>query len=189
MLVKVNENNVVEQFPYDIYMLKQDNPTKTFPSRITPEILKEFGVFEVTAKRKPVYDITTHRINRNNIPELVSGNWVLGWTISPINSDETLNVRNLYKANTTKEADRRVSLISGDSTSKLMSLMVAVDLLDKRGQRPLNNEENGVLSRLRDVKEAVVAIRSAETIIKNQIDLSTGSELETLDIQNHPSWP
>jgi len=188
MLIKVHNDNTT-QFPYTESQLRKDNPNVSFPSQVPSSVLSSYGVYPVSIKEKPEYDFTTHKLSRNQLPRLENGSWVLGWTLTSLSQDEIDEIYDRYKLEVEKEANIRVNAITGDSTSKLTNLMIAVDILDKRDQRQLTDTENATMSALRNVKDKVTQIRIAESSIKASIDGMTGPEIESLDIKNHPSWP
>ena len=188
MLIKVHNDNTT-QFPYTVAQLRKDNPNVSMPAQIPVDTLATYDVYLVSIKEKPEYDFTTHKLSRNQLPRLENGSWVLGWTLTPLSQSEINDIYDRYKLEVEKEANIRVNAITGDSTSKLTNLMVAVDILDKRDQRPLTDSENATMNMLRLVKEQVMQIRTAEASIKASIDGMTGAEIESLNIQNHPSWP
>lgn len=190
MLVKTTNNNTtIDRFPYTESELRADHPNVSFPVPIPVQTLTEFGVYPVTVKVRPAYDATTHKLSRNTLPEKENGEWVIGWTLTPLNQTEIDDIWGMYKAKVTVEADRRVGIIAGDSTDKLLALMTAVDLLDVRNDRAWTPSEVSTMNHLRSVKTAVQAIRVAEATIKASMDLMTGAELQAVDIPNHPSWP
>lgn len=190
MFVKtLNNNTTIDRFPYREAELRTDYPHVSFPRTIPHSTLAEFGVYPVQLKDRPTFDATSHKISRNALPEKENGEWVLGWTVTALSQDEIDGIWEKYKSMVEKEADRRVNLVAGDSTDKLLALMTAVDLLDVRNSRSWSAEETATMNHLRNVKVAVRAIRVAEATIKSSMDLMTGAELQALDIPNHPSWP
>lgn len=79
MFVKAT-NNLVDQYPYTVGMLRHDNPKTSFPKRPSSELLAEWGVYPVVAAESPVVQ-EVHVAVPNTSPELVDGVWTLGWTI------------------------------------------------------------------------------------------------------------
>lgn len=100
MYVKIT-NGTVDQFPYTVGKLRRDNKNVSFPRNITNEILQEYGVFSVTQSDTPSYDTKTQKAIRNNAPSLVGDEWILGWTVVDMTSDE------IQEYNTNAEKDNR----------------------------------------------------------------------------------
>jgi len=189
MLVKINNDNTIAQFPYSERELRRDNPSVSFPRQIPIGVLNDFSAFIVTIDNKPEIDVATHRIVRNQFPTLISGNWILGWTSIALELDQIDSVISGFKHKVTKEANRRVDLIAGNSTDKLMSMMIAIDLLDIKNSRAWTPGERSSMVHLRNVKAAIRSIRIASATIKVSMESMTGAQLESVDISNHPNWP
>lgn len=79
MYVKAN-NGVVEKYPYTTADLTQENPSVSFPSVLSAEILANFNVFQVIEQEKPDTDNLFYTVKRH-LPELINGEWVLLWDI------------------------------------------------------------------------------------------------------------
>lgn len=86
---KINGVSLVK-YPYTKSDLRQENPYSRYDSRYTlPEwyAMTDEGltsgnqVVEVKTAEQPEYDATTHDITQKPVPELVDGEWVLGWDI------------------------------------------------------------------------------------------------------------
>jgi len=192
MFVKIDSNETVVKFPYDIGTLKREYPNVSFPNvkNMNDNILQRYNIHTISLGTKPTVDNKIKKISAKNAPtKQKDGSWVLEWDVLDKTVEETDQFVGMYKAKVEKEADKRVSAVSGDSTDKLIALMDAVDLLDKRDNRPLTDSENATMTGLRSVKDAVTQIRIAEATIKASINDMTGSEIEALDIPNHPEWP
>lgn len=87
MFVKVN-NGIAENFPYSIGELRKANPNVSFPKTLPDSALNAFGVFRVTEGDAPEISERTQKRNRKDVPELVDGQWVLGWTVSDKSQNE-----------------------------------------------------------------------------------------------------
>jgi hypothetical protein len=80
MFVKVN-NGQAETYPYTIGKLRRDHPNTSFPKRLSDELLAEYDLYRVDSAPQPEYDDKTERVTQNDIPTLIDGKWVIGWTI------------------------------------------------------------------------------------------------------------
>lgn len=59
--------------------IRQALPNVGFPATMTDAMLAPFGFVPVTILPQPVYDPNTHTCILKPVPELVDGEWVLGW--------------------------------------------------------------------------------------------------------------
>ena len=84
MYIKLN-NGVPEN--YSIGQLRKDNVSTSFPRNITAEILSEYDVYELIYE--PMPDITsTQKLEQNEFPTLVDGNWVIQWNVLDKTAEE-----------------------------------------------------------------------------------------------------
>jgi len=81
------ENGSVIKYPYDMYRLRADNPSTSFPKNAIAraDVRSDFGVVEVSPVVKPSED--AHRVNEVN-PVLANGAWVQTWEQIPRTSEE-----------------------------------------------------------------------------------------------------
>lgn len=89
------ENGEVTRFPYSIEELRKENPNVSFPRKLNDDDLEAFGVVEVKLLTRPPVNNLTQLITRKN-PELVNGEWVVGWTVEtrPDAEDSVRRFRN-----------------------------------------------------------------------------------------------
>jgi len=80
--------STVEKYPYSIGLLRKDNPSTSFPKRMSDEALAGWGVYPVTVADDPAYDEMTQRIVPASTPTLVSGAWILSKTVEPLSQEE-----------------------------------------------------------------------------------------------------
>jgi hypothetical protein len=86
MYVKAS-GNTVQQFPYSLGNLKVDNPQVSFPDQITDETLASYGVFPVVKDPEPNFNPDTQRLEAQNNPALIGGQWRMGWNVIPLDAD------------------------------------------------------------------------------------------------------
>jgi hypothetical protein len=86
MYVKVL-NGVVDQYPYTIKMLREDNSSTSFPKNIAENTLNAWGVYAVVPTEKPSFNPITQYVTMAN-PILVDGVWKQVWTVTTRNSQE-----------------------------------------------------------------------------------------------------
>ena len=106
MYVRI-ENGAVEEFPYLLGKLKQDNPNTSFPASIPEATLNSYGVFTVTEVIKPTCDYATHEVVEND-PVLTDGVWTQSWSVNQrpteVASGYVRNERNQRLADTDHHA-------------------------------------------------------------------------------------
>lgn len=81
MYVKIT-NGHIDQYPYTVGNLRRDNPNTSFPKKVSDTLLSRWGVYRVTLATPPVINTRTQSIFKNKQPELVSGSWVLNYTVT-----------------------------------------------------------------------------------------------------------
>jgi len=90
-------NAIIESFPYTVGMLRKENPNTSFPAKITPEILADWGIFTVSLAEKPSVNPGEVAV-KDSIPSYVNGSWILNWTVRPMTEAEidklSSNIRN-----------------------------------------------------------------------------------------------
>ena len=101
MYVKV-VNSTIDIFPYSISQLRSDNPTTSFPQKMSDSLLASFGVYKVTVKSKPTYNASTQKVTADSTPSLVNGEWVLDWQVESLVGQE-LTDRNDYEAKSNRQ--------------------------------------------------------------------------------------
>jgi hypothetical protein len=80
-------NNTVDEFPYSVRKLKQDNSTTSFPKTFSDEQLAEWGVFPVGYAVEPTF-APNEKVVANAEPALVDGAWTLDWSVVSKTEDE-----------------------------------------------------------------------------------------------------
>lgn len=73
-------SGVVERFPYSQADLEQDNPNTSFPQGMTDDQREPYNMYRVRPLIAPTYEPATEDLVKNETPELVNGEWILGWT-------------------------------------------------------------------------------------------------------------
>lgn len=95
---KLDANGNLERYPYTLSDLKRDNPTTSFPKRITDEIAADFGCVPVTSTDAPGAD---HTKNFTLTAQEVDGAWREHWVESDASSEE------ITERTTSKSSDVR----------------------------------------------------------------------------------
>lgn len=80
MYLLCNGEEIIE-YPYSIKKLKQDNPTVSFPSHLSDELLASYGVYFVNPSEVPEHDANTHNCVWDSSPTLTDGSWMIGASI------------------------------------------------------------------------------------------------------------
>jgi hypothetical protein len=84
-------NNEIQDFPYSLKNLKEDNPNTSFPAKLSDEILAEWGVYRIVYADRPAVE-HNETIVANAEPALIDGAWVLGWSVALMTDDEILTI-------------------------------------------------------------------------------------------------
>ena len=87
MYVKVN-NGSIEQFPYSLGDLRNENLNTSFPSSMTDEQFAEWGVYPVTVTTAPSFDVATQNLSQSEMPTLINGNWEMTWSVTDKTAEE-----------------------------------------------------------------------------------------------------
>jgi hypothetical protein len=87
MFVKTANDQIVE-YPYSIEQFRADNPTISFPAKISDETLVAYDVYPVGYEPAPEYDSATQKMVISSQPSLINGNWVLTKNIIDKTTDE-----------------------------------------------------------------------------------------------------
>lgn len=73
-------NNKIVAYPYSVERLRNDNPRVGFPTVMVDRKLAEYGMFPVLIAERPTPAMGETAVP-SETPELVEGQWVLGWTV------------------------------------------------------------------------------------------------------------
>jgi hypothetical protein len=84
MYIKIKDSQI-EQYPYSIAKLKQENKNVSFPENPSDEILAQFGVYKVNQTAHPTF--TYKQIISESEPQLVDGSWNQVWTVNDRTND------------------------------------------------------------------------------------------------------
>lgn len=81
MFVKTDKQSNIVQYPYTVDAFKQEHRNVSFPDAISNRILADYGVYPVRLKQKPSIDPITQHAYPSDTPELIDGEWWLGWVV------------------------------------------------------------------------------------------------------------
>lgn len=81
MYIKANSDNSIHTFPYSLADLKSDNPTVSFPRKLTSSLLADWNVYIVRTDI-PDHDDRYQTVTPSDTPVLVDGTWVLSYSVS-----------------------------------------------------------------------------------------------------------
>jgi len=105
--VKTDDEGAIAAYPYTLRQLRGDNPRVGFPKTIPDEMAADYGVHPVTVADRP--DVAADEIaERDELPTLVEGAWVLGWTVRDMTPEELADVQTRRSAEVNEERDRRL---------------------------------------------------------------------------------
>lgn len=82
-------DGAIERFPYTQSDLLQDHPNTSFPRNMSDAVLETHDMYKVRVLDKPTtYDPKTQEPTKNEMPEFVDGEWVLGWYLRQKTDEE-----------------------------------------------------------------------------------------------------
>lgn len=80
-------NNEIQNFPYSLKDLKEDNPNTSFPAKLSDEMLAEWDVYRIVYADRPAVE-HNQKIVADAEPTLIDEAWVLGWSVASKTADE-----------------------------------------------------------------------------------------------------
>lgn len=99
--IKLNEALEVEKYPYYLMDLYRDNPSTSFPSPMTVEVLAAYRVYPVTIGTPPDGGLT-HQVVEIT-PAFIEGEWTQQWELVPL--DPEVVAINLEAAEAKRQSD------------------------------------------------------------------------------------
>lgn len=90
---KIGDNGEVLEYPYSFVKMREDNPNKSFPSKILRSDAINFGAAPVIEGEKPSFDKKTQRISINGMPTFNGTDYVLEYTIIDLTEEERTSLR------------------------------------------------------------------------------------------------
>lgn len=104
MFVK-SKNQQIIKFPYTLRDLRRDNPSVSFPNKMTPEVYGEYHVQAVRVEPRPD-DEDGKKVEQNRNPEYKVNEWVLGWTVRDYTEQELEGFANTARQRRNQELAR-----------------------------------------------------------------------------------
>lgn len=88
------KNNIIEQYPFYIQTLKQQNPLVSFANNLELDYttLKEYDIYRVFPTAQPEYDLTTHKVIEVN-PIYSKDRYNQSWQIVELSIEEKLQIK------------------------------------------------------------------------------------------------
>ena len=83
--VKTTPDGALEQYPYTLTDLRQQNKSTSWPKQISDEVAADFNVFRVTSTPQPDVDYT---VNLSRTAVKVNGAWLEKWVETPATPEE-----------------------------------------------------------------------------------------------------
>ena len=77
----------IKVYPYNIGLLRRDNPNVSFPASPTDAQLAEWNVFPVSPTSVPDYDPLSSRVTEDR-PRLSGSAWVQVWRVESLSTEE-----------------------------------------------------------------------------------------------------
>lgn len=95
------------RWPYTPDNLRQDESSTSFPARIMPELLAEFGVVSVAVDPEPFTDHENDAVRNDPVQE--NGAWVQHWHLVPLDAERSAQKLAQQQAVIRAERDRLVA--------------------------------------------------------------------------------
>lgn len=95
--VLTDGSGAIVTYPYNIGMLRRDNPNISFPANPTNELLAEWNVFPVPEQPRPSYDAITENVAEGQ-PTFDGTSWSQVWTVTPATPEEIAERTAQYQA-------------------------------------------------------------------------------------------
>lgn len=123
--VKVNQEGIIEKWPYSLDDLRSDHPNTSFPADMPDSLLESFGIYNITPTIWPMYDSATHK-RIEAAPIFLDGLWIQQWTIIGLTQAEiaaslpkTIKMRQvriaLHRAGLLTQAIEAIAAMTGDA--------------------------------------------------------------------------
>ncbi|ABF64387.1 hypothetical protein TM1040_1654 [Ruegeria sp. TM1040] len=100
-------DGVLIQYPYSLEDLRRDNPRLSLPLTLPSFKLAEYGMLPVLIAERPTQAMDETAV-LSETPELVEGQWVLGWTVRAKTPEEVAAERQKMRARVNAERARRL---------------------------------------------------------------------------------
>lgn len=94
-------------WPYTLDNLRQDESGTSFPARIMPELLAEFGVVSVSVDPEPFTDHQNDAVRDDPVQE--NGAWVQHWHLEPLDPERSAQKLSQQQAVVRAERDRLIA--------------------------------------------------------------------------------
>lgn len=88
MLVKIDDNNNVVQYPYTFANLRADFPNVSFPDDWNESTVNYFGAYTVQPTERPSVDYMTSRLTES--VEFINEKWTQVWTVEQISEESAI---------------------------------------------------------------------------------------------------
>lgn len=105
------------KFPYGFDQLQSDNPYTRFDSSLDVKVLFDgtetnlagSTLVDVSTQEQPAYDQATQNCALSDTPNMINGDWVLSWIVTPKTADEIKAYTDQIKANNKSNAIKLLS--------------------------------------------------------------------------------
>ena len=119
--------NVIE-YPYSREQFQQDHPNVSLPNMPTQAQWAEFDVYSVRVLPQPAFDTQTHTCNSDAVPQLIDGEWVIGWTVSQKSQEDIdADLYNWRQAASCSPFQGRLALANAGLLSTVETVIAASD--------------------------------------------------------------
>lgn len=112
MYAKIKDSQV-EEYPFDLQKLKQDNPTTSFPDNFYKDLtsLLEYGVVLVYSSNIPEYNSKMYKLVEGT-PSYNGSTWMQVWKIIPLNAEEIQDSIESFKKVVSNKVQARLDVFA-----------------------------------------------------------------------------
>lgn len=104
--VKINKNDNTIIYPYTLDTFKDEHKNVSLPESLSNRFLEQWDVYPVYMKDKPEFDHITQFISPEENPELIDGEWKLGWIVRSKTEDQIANDTDQRKKEVRRTRDK-----------------------------------------------------------------------------------
>ena len=97
----------IKVYPYNIGLLRRDNPNVSFPASMSDAQLAEWNVFEVASTPVPAFNPLTHKAAE--VTPVNSNGWHQAWTLEALTDYEAAQARDDAMFNLRDERTKRLA--------------------------------------------------------------------------------
>lgn len=174
----------VVDYPYtQVQWAKENNASMRLWTYVSAEGLNAIGVYPVVIEDPPVFDAFTEDVVRNEVPDIIGTQAVLGWTVVQLDEAQKLRKREHKIEEIKSEANRRIVEVM-PMTKQLNTLAESLVLV----LAILNDNANVISTENQAKVDAVLSTWEYISSIRNKSDELEELPVLPLDVSNDTLW-